>query len=66
VVVPAVPLGFVALATVDAIARRNAGQEVERILLPAPLITAANASKFPKGVFTPATDYAAAFAALWK
>ncbi|MGW9027089.1 sugar ABC transporter substrate-binding protein [Streptomyces sp. NPDC055722] len=66
VVVPAVPLGFVALATVDAIARRNAGQEVERILLPAPLINAANASKFPKGVFTPATDYAAAFAALWK
>jgi ABC-type sugar transport system substrate-binding protein len=66
VVAPAVPLGFVALATIDAIGRRNAGQTVGDILLPAPLITAADASKFPKGVFTPATDYPGAFAALWK
>jgi ABC-type sugar transport system substrate-binding protein len=66
VVVPAVPLGFVALAAVDAIARRDAGQQVDHILLPAPLITADNASKFPQGVFTPSTDYTAAFAALWK
>lgn len=66
VVVPSVPLGFVATATIDAIARRNAGQTVDHILLPAPLITAADAAKVPQGVFTPTTDYSAAFAALWK
>jgi ABC-type sugar transport system substrate-binding protein len=66
VVVPAVPLGFVALATVDAIARRLAGQTVEHTLLPAPLITADNAESFPKGVFTPSTDFTAAYKALWK
>lgn len=66
VVVPSVPLGFVALACIDAVARGDAGQTAKSILLPAPLITASNAAKFPQGVFTPKVDYSAAFAALWK
>jgi ribose transport system substrate-binding protein len=66
VVAPAVPLGFVALATIDAIARRMNGMTVSNILIPAPLVTSANASSFPKGVFSSGTDYATAFAALWK
>lgn len=66
VVVPSVPLGFVALACIDAVARGEAGQTASSILLPAPLITSSNASMFPQGVFTPKVDYTAAFAALWK
>jgi ABC-type sugar transport system substrate-binding protein len=65
VVAPSVPLTFISLCIIDTLARRIAGQTVHSILVPAPLITAANASQFPNGVFTPATDYTRAFQKLW-
>ncbi len=66
VVSVAVPLPFVAYASVDTIARRMAGQSISNIGLPAPLITATNASALPKGVFSGSVDYAQKFQQLWK
>ena len=65
VVAPSVPLNFITLCIIDVLARRLAGQTVHSIGVPAPLITASNASQFPSGVFNPATDYAAAFRKVW-
>ena len=65
VVAPSVPLTFITSCVIDVLARRMAGQTVHSIGVPAPLITAGNASQFPGGVFNPATDYTAAFRKVW-
>jgi ABC-type sugar transport system substrate-binding protein len=65
VVVPAVPLTFVAYASIDAIARRIAGTDVNNLFVQAPLITAQTADLYPDGVFTSGVDYANLFRTLW-
>jgi ABC-type sugar transport system substrate-binding protein len=65
VVAPSVPLTFISLCIIDVLARRIAGQTVHGVVIPAPLVDAANAAQFADGVFTPATNYTAAFQKVW-
>lgn len=66
-VAPVQPDQLIGLLTIDALARRLAGQTVANMTrLPEPLVVASNASKFPGSAFTPSTDYVAVFRNLWK